>query len=214
MEELKKRDSFILLCKYIEDEITFNFVCNRNSQDFTQLYNDKYIRWFEYENIPSIMEIDTSSVEILETLYNIDNYNHRHQKDILNPCKKKWLDRINESKDDDEVITNKVIKNCQKSIRQLIHQRFDMICENIHSLSNDSIYEIIKQIWFNERLMKELDKPRYKFMSNKKEMTDIGVVAIVFKDYLLDRKKTGKKLPFEKGTNINKTIYNVIRLKI
>ena len=68
------------------------------------------------------------------------------------------------------------------------------------------IYEIIKQIWFNDKLMKELDKPRYKFMSNKSEMNDIGVVAIVYRDYLLRRKRLNEKYPFTKGSRIRKII--------
>lgn len=213
-DDIPERDSYILLCKYVEDGNIFQFICNRNSWDFKQLYNDKYVRWFEYENIPAIMNIDNSDVTILETLYGVDNYERRHQKDILNPCKMKWLTKLSNAKEDNEIITNKVIKNRQKSIRQIINERYNCIRSHIISMNLDTVYECIKQIWFNERLMNELDKPRYKFMSNKKEMNDIGVVAIVFKYYLLDRKKSNKKLPFDSGKRIRSIILNVMRKEI
>lgn len=204
--ELAERDSYILLCKYIENNTVYQFICNRNSWDFNQLYNDKYIQWFEYDNIPSIMDIDKADVTILETLNGIDNFERRHQKDILNPCKKEWMKKIIDTKDDNEIITNKVIKNHKESIRQIICRRYFMIKKHILEMNIDKIYEIIKQIWFDERLMKELDKPRYKFMSNKTEMNDVGVVAIVFKYYLLSRKRDKEKYPFDKGSRIRKII--------
>ena len=205
-EDFPERDSYILLCKYTEGDNIFQFICNRNSWDFKQLYNDKYIRWFEYANIPSVMNIDKNNIEILETLYGVDNYDRRHQKDILNPKKKKWLEAIVDSQDDNEVITNKVIKDYKHSIRQLIQKRYWTIRKHITEMSTDRIYEIIKQIWFNDILMKELDKPRYMFMANKSEMNDIGVVAIVFRDYLLRRKRNKDKYPFTKGCKIRNII--------
>lgn len=205
-EDFPERDSYILLCKYKDNGSIFQFICNRNSWDFRQLYNDKYIKWFEYENIPSVMDMDSSTVEILETLVGIDNFNRRHQKDILNPRKTVWLEKIVDSKEDNEIITNKVIKNYKNSIRQMIGERYWCIRRHINSMDIDRIYEIIKQIWFNDILMKELDKPKYKFMSNKSEMNDIGVVAIVFRDYLLRRKRNKEKYPFTKGTKIRKII--------
>lgn len=205
-DDIPERDSYILLCKYKEGDKLFQFICNRNSWDFNQLYNDKYIRWFEYENIPSVMNIDKNNVEILETLYGVDNYERRHQKSILNPKKKEWLEAIVDSQDDNEIITNKVIKNYKHSIRQLIFKRYWAIRNHIMCMSSDRIYEIIKQIWFNDVLMKELDKQKYKFMSNKTEMNEIGVVAIVFRDYLLRKKRNKEKYPFPKGCNIKKII--------
>lgn len=204
--EFCERDSYILLCKYIENNTVYQFICNRNSWDFNQLYNDKYIKWFEYDNIPSIMDIDKSDVTILETLNGVDNFERRHQKDILNPCKKEWMNKIIDTKDDNEIITNKVIKNHKESIRQIISKRYLLIKKHILDMDINRIYEIIKQIWFNERLMKELNKPRYKFMSNKTEMNDVGVVAIVFKNYLLTRKNNNERFPFNKGSKIRKII--------
>ena len=207
-EDFPERDSYILLCKYSEGDNIFQFICNRNSWDFKQLYNDKFIKWFEYDNIPSVMKLDNSTVEILETLYGVDNYERRHQKDILNPKKKQWLEAIVDSQDDNEIITNKVIKDYKHSIRQLIQKRYWTIRKHIIEMSTDRIYEIIKQIWFNDVLMKELDKPRYMFMANKSEMNDIGVVAIVFRDYLLKRKRNKEKYPFTKGCKIRNIIFS------
>ena len=210
-DNYEPRYTLILKVK-LDDNI---FICNRNSKDYDNIFNDKYVKWWE-SNLVDIMKFtNIDNCETLEILYDYDNYNKRHQK-LINPIKEKYIEQFNAKCLDDNTLSNVLFNNIKNNYRtkyKIQYNDFKLIVDKLGTDIYKLLYDNAKKIYFSksERYFLTLTRERIWNIPNRSIETKI--CYIILRDYLLSRIDNNCKMPFDKTERkIDDTLYMLLKL--
>lgn len=188
-------DRYTIIAKAIDKNGNV-FIFNRNSDEYLKLYEDNKIKWLEIES-GDIMTINDCNIEVLETLP-LDNYYLKDQKEI-NKHKASYIKLYKAG--EDEQLCNILFSEYLQSIRIKYHNIFEEILGYVSSADSDTIINILKNIWFDERYKKIISMKRidiyekYWQKSNDCQKTILSIIMIL-KPYWFQ--KCGNYLPLSK----------------
>jgi len=190
------------------------FICNRNSNDFDSIFNDKYVKFWEIGNISSLKFSECDSVEILEYVP-LDNYNRRHQT-ILNEYKQKYIDKM--SLEDIE-LSNKSMTQIKKQYRNIYYEQYKDLLKSLKDIEsiNDKIYEYAKKLFYTDKDNSWFyEMTRDEIWRNKKWSKEQKVIFIILRDHIYYKKYHLKThYPFYKGQikhEINSLVRKIYKL--
>lgn len=203
--EYLKRDSVIMKVK--KDNTWF--VCNRNSDDFDNIFNDKYVKFWEVNNISYLNFSNCDNIEFL-CILPLDNYNKRHQT-ILNKYKQKYIDELLIKNIE---LSNKDMTGIKKQYRNIYYEQWKEFLETLNHIEHleEKIYDYSKKIFYAPKDKEWFyEMTRDTIWKHKKWNKEQKVIFIILRDYIRFRKYTLKsKYPFDKG-NIKNKIKRLIR---
>lgn len=203
-DELNKRESYILKVK----KDNCYFICNRNSEDFDNIFNDKYVRFWEVNNVSQLSFSNADFCYILE-IVQLDNYKRRHQN-ILNIIKKKYIDELQLN---DIELSNKQMTDIRKSYRSIYYKQFIDFLTIKHNIENldKKLYDYGKRIFYKTNNNSFFNMTYDEIWHNEKLTDEQKVICIMLRDYIHRRKyETLSKYPFDKG-NIKWRIKYIIK---
>lgn len=209
-DNYESRYTLILKVK-LDDNI---FICNRNSKDYDNIFNDKYVKWWESDLVDIMKFSNIDDCEILEIL-DYDNYNLCHQK-LINPIKKKYIEKYNAKYLDDKTIANVMFNSVKENYRtkyKIQYKDFRLIVDKLGNDIYKLLYENAKKLYFNksERYFLTLSRERIWHAPNRSLETKI--CYIILRDYLLKRISDNCELPFDKNERkINDTIDMLLKI--
>lgn len=205
MEKYNNRESYILKVK----KDNCYFICNRNSDDFDNIFNDKYVKFWEVNKVSQLKFSNADFCEILQILP-LDNYKRRHQN-ILNDIKQKYIDELQISNIE---LSNKQMTNIRQSYRNIYYQQFIDFLTIKHNINNlyDKLYDYGKKIFYKSNNHSFFMMTYDEIWHNDKLTDEEKVICIILRDYIYDMKyNKHSKYPFLKG-NIKYTINHLIRI--
>ena len=180
------------------------FICNRNSDNFIKVFSDKYVEWFEYAGLSDMhMNDPNAEIQVLEVV-DLPNHELKDQK-VLNEKKRVWINKMSGS-EEDKIICNKKFNDFSNNFRKNIKETYNKVEIDFMLMTNDQIYNIVKDLWFNYRIIDLCNFKRYQILYFKNFSLEQKVVLMFLKTYLKNRKLNGNKMPFEK--------YNIKNIKL
>lgn len=209
--EHEPRFTLILKVK-LDDNI---FICNRNSKDWDNIFNDKYVKWWE-SNLIDIMKFTTiDNCEILEILYDYDNYNKRHQK-LINPIKEKYIEQFNAKCLDDNTLSNVLFNNIKNNYRtkyKIQYNDFKLVVDKLGNDIYSLLYENAKKLFFNKSERFFLTLSRERIWNVQTRSLETKVCYIILRDYIKYMIEHESKMPFNKEIRkINDTLDMLIKV--
>lgn len=191
------------------------FICNRNSDDYDNIFNDKYVKWWE-SNLVEIMKFTTiDNCEILEILYDYDNYNKRHQK-LINPIKEKYIKQFNAKSIDDNALSNVLFNNIKNNYRtkyKIQYNDFKLVVDKLGSDIYSLLYENAKKLFFSKSERYFLTLSRERIWNIQTRNLETKVCYIIMRDYIKYMIENKSKMPFNKeNRKINDTLDMLIKL--
>ena len=117
-QEFEYKTLIIKFTERLENGLIKEFICNRGQHYFKGVYNDRYIRWFENDDLAKMNELNCD-FEILYTL-DIDNTGRQSQKEI-NKIKKSLIKKYNALNEDNDskLLCNAMLNNAAKKFRKV-----------------------------------------------------------------------------------------------
>lgn len=203
-DEFHNRESYILKVK--KDDAYF--ICNRNSDDFDTIFKDKYVRFWEVDEVWQLNMSDVDLCSILSVLP-LDNYKLRHQT-ILNNIKKRYIDELQLK---DIELSNKQMATIRKTYRTIYHEQFKEFLSIKHKIQNldKKLYEYGKRLFYKNNNESFFDMTYDEIWHYDKLTDDQKVICIILRNYIYNKKYVYKeKYPFIKG-KVNKTINMLIK---
>ena len=199
-----ERHSYII--EFVKDGK--KFICNRNSDMYTNIFKDKYVSFWGIEDIS---ELDTESCDMLnivKILYGISNYNKQEQK-YINIIKKEYIDDAIEN---DEELLNLQFVESTKAYRKYYKDQYKKFLSELWHIKDleDKLYDMAKKLFYKENNMSYLENSRYwDIWTDKRISIEQRILVIMLRDYIYDRKIKKFKYPFDKK-QIKRTINNII----
>lgn len=202
----------VILKVTLDDNI---FICNRNSDDYNNVFNDKYVKWWE-SNLVDIMKFTTiDNCEILEFLYDYDNYNKRHQK-LINPIKEKYIEQFNAKSLDDNALSNVLFNNIKNNYRtkyKIQYNDFKLVMDKLGHDIYSLLYENAKKLFFNKSERYFLTLSRERIWNIQTRSLETKVCYIILRDYIKYMIDHESKIPFNKEIRkINDTLDMLIKV--
>lgn len=198
-----ERDSIIF--KVTKDN--YSFICNRNSDNFDSIFKDKYVKFWQVEELSELNFLDVDELKILEIIP-ISNYKRKDQK-LLNEIKQKYINELNLN---EEEISNKQFMEIKNNYRNYYYEEYrqfrKLLLENRDEICLD-IYDYAKRIYFKSNNDWFYEMSNYDIWISEKYNIKQKLICIILKDYLKNRKHKKEKLPFTQG-RVKKTIHNLI----
>lgn len=185
------------------------FICNRNSEDFDNVFNDKYVKFWEVNQLSSLKISECKGVDIIETL-DYDNRNRRHQK-YINVVKEKHIkELVNEGYN----LSNKELMNINKSYRHYYQNEYYEFKKMVIDMNRDPsfiniLYDISKKMYFNDNNGGFFNRSRYDIWKDKRLNNTVKVCSIILRDYVYYQKKYKRMLYINKKL-IRKTLRELI----
>ena len=191
------------------------FICNRNSDDYDNIFNDKYVKWWE-SNLVDIMKFTTiDNCEILEILYDYDNYNKRHQK-LINPIKEKYIEQFNAKSIDDNALSNVLFNNIKNNYRtkyKIQYNDFKLVVDKLGRDIYSLLYENAKKLFFSKSERYFLTLSRERIWNIQTRNLENKVRYKIMRDYIKYMIENKSKMPFNKeNRKINDTLDMLIKL--
>ena len=205
-----KYDRMTYILKVTTDDNIF--ICNRNSNDFDNIFNDKYVRWWESDLVDIMKFSIADRCEILEVLP-FDNYNKRHQKQI-NPIKEKYIQMYNAEYLDDNVLSNILFNEIKENYRNKYryqYKDFKFIIDKCGDEIYNLLYEKAKDLYRSSSESYFLSLTRDELWNVTNRKIETKVCYIILRDYLSYRKGNNKKNPFDKYT-LRETLHMLVKL--
>lgn len=203
---IKNRSSYILKVTNDDDKI---FICNRNSDAFNKLYEDRILTWMELHYYESMtMDDYRADIEVLEVFENLSNSFLKDQK-FLNSMKQKWIKKFGaqiEKTDEDKTMCNKSLNTFIENIRAKWNIVFNDIRNTVDGMDDDEIYSILKTLWYDKipNTRNKADILTYRFEYTYEDFRakaglskEEAYILAIFKQYFINRYKEGKKRPFD-----------------
>ncbi len=193
--DFEERKSLILFVKQNES----CFVCNRNSDMWNLIFNDKYVNFWNPNDVECSMNINDGEVELLE-ICDCDNYNLRDQK-YLNERKKYWIDKLQTEEYEDAEWANVMLN---KSINNYRSKYYNMYVDFRHCIDNipnliDRCYKLAKKLYFKDNNTWFLEMNNLDIWNYDKINKEDRAICIILCNYLLNRRNKKYKYPFDSG---------------
>lgn len=186
-QEFEYKTLIIKFTERLENGLVKEFICNRGMHYFNGVYNDKYIRWFENDDLAKMNELNCD-FEILYTL-DIDNTGRQNQKEI-NKIKKTLIKKYNALNEDNDskLLCNAMLNNAVKKFRKVYKDNYNTVIATISKMLIGEISNCVDDIWREHNLYK-LEK-KYMIFDNPDIDMQHKAVMIVFKEYINERRKS------------------------
>lgn len=186
-QEFEYKTLIIKFTERLENGLIKEFICNRGMHYFNGVYNDKYIKWFENDDLAKMNELNCD-FEILYTL-DIDNTNRQSQKEI-NKIKKSLIKKYNALNEDNDskLLCNAMLNNAVKKFRKVYKDNYNTVIATISKMLIGEITNCVDDIWREHNLYK-LEK-KYMIFDNPDIDMQHKAVMIVFKEYINERRKS------------------------
>ena len=202
-QDFEYKTLIIKFTERLENGLVKEFICNRGQHYFNGVYNDRYIKWFENDDLAKMNELNCD-FEILYTL-DIDNTGRQNQKEI-NKIKKSLIKKYNALNEDSDskLLCNAMLNNAVKKFRKVYKDNYNTVIATINTMLIGEISNCVDDIWREHNLYK-LEK-KYMIFDNPDIDMQHKAVMIVFKEYINARRASillndGKvkfpELPFE-----------------
>lgn len=204
-EKIPERDTYII--EFIKNNT--KFICNRNSDMYDRIFNDKYVKFWEVDEISALSTYACDNWYIVQILEGIDNFNKRHQK-YINEIKKQY---IKDAIDADEKLSNLQFTESVKAYRKFYKEQY---YDFIHKLINiehlyDKLYDMSKKLFYKDNI-DYLKTTTYWNIWNDERMTyEQRILVIMLRNYICNRKINGNKYPYPKGY-VKRTINEIIKI--
>ena len=139
-QEFEYKTLIIKFTERLENGLVKEFICNRGMHYFNGVYNDKYIKWFENDDLAKMNELNCD-FEILYTL-DIDNTGRQNQKEI-NKIKKTLIKKYNALNEDNDskLLCNAMLNNAVKKFRKVYKDNYNTVIATISKTIIISINE-------------------------------------------------------------------------
>lgn len=199
------RDTYIL--EFVKDNT--KFICNRNSSDFDRIFEDKYIKFWEIDEIYELSLSDCKYCNILAVLEGMHNYNKCHQKQI-NEIKKKYINGHIEA---DVKLANIQLAYTIKSYRIFYMKQYDLFFDKMNCIHNieDKLYEMAKKLFYKNNNIEYLCKSKWNIWNDERLSYEQRILIMILKNYIYKLKKNQRcRYPFAKGV-IKDTIKYLIK---
>ena len=186
-QEFEYKTLIIKFTERLENGLIKEFICNRGMHYFNGVYNDKYIKWFENDDLAKMNELNCD-FEILYTL-DIDNTGRQSQKEI-NKIKKSLIKKYNALNEDNDskLLCNAMLNNAIKKFRKVYKDNYNTVIATISKMLVGEITNCVDDIWREHNLYK-LEK-KYMIFDNPDIDMQHKAVMIVFKEYINERRKS------------------------
>ena len=186
-QEFEYKTLIIKFTERLENGLIKEFICNRGQHYFKGVYNDRYIRWFENDDLAKMNELNCD-FEILYTL-DIDNTGRQSQKEI-NKIKKSLIKKYNAQNEDNDskLLCNAMLNNAVKKFRKVYKDNYNTVIATISKMLEGEISNCVDDIWKEHNLYK-LEK-KYMIFDNPDIDMQHKAVMIVFKEYINERRKS------------------------
>ena len=186
-QEFEYKTLIIKFTERLENGLVKEFICNRGQHYFKGVYNDRYIRWFENDDLAKMNELNCD-FEILYTL-DIDNTGRQSQKEI-NKIKKSLIKKYNALNEDSDskLLCNAMLNNAVKKFRKVYKDNYNTVIATISKMLIGEITNCVDDIWREHNLYK-LEK-KYMIFDNPDIDMQHKAVMIVFKEYINERRKS------------------------
>lgn len=186
-QEFEYKTLIIKFTERLENGLIKEFICNRGMHYFNGVYNDKYIKWFENDDLAKMNELNCD-FEILYTL-DIDNTCRQNQKEI-NKIKKSLIKKYNALNEDNDskLLCNAMLNNAIKKFRKVYKDNYNTVIATISKMLIGEITNCVDDIWREHNLYK-LEK-KYMIFDNPDIDMQHKAVMIVFKEYINERRKS------------------------
>lgn len=186
-QEFEYKTLIIKFTERLENGLIKEFICNRGMHYFNGVYNDKYIKWFENDDLAKMNELNCD-FEILYTL-DIDNTGRQNQKEI-NKIKKSLIKKYNAQNEDNDskLLCNAMLNNAVKKFRKVYKDNYNTVIATISKMLVGEISNCVDDIWREHDLYK-LNK-KYMIFDNPDIDMQHKAVMIVFKEYINERRKS------------------------
>lgn len=186
-QEFEYKTLIIKFTERLENGLVKEFICNRGMHYFNGVYNDKYIKWFENDDLAKMNELNCD-FEILYTL-DIDNTGRQNQKEI-NKIKKTLIKKYNALNEDNDskLLCNAMLNNAVKKFRKVYKDNYNTVIATISKMLIGEISNCVDDIWREHNLYK-LEK-KYMIFDNPDIDMQHKAVMIVFKEYINERRKS------------------------
>ena len=186
-QEFEYKTLIIKFTERLENGLVKEFICNRGMHYFNGVYNDRYIKWFENDDLAKMNELNCD-FEILYTL-DIDNTGRQSQKEI-NKIKKSLIKKYNAQNEDNDskLLCNAMLNNAVKKFRKVYKDNYNTVIATISNMLIGEITNCVDDIWREHNLYK-LEK-KYMIFDNPDIDMQHKAVMIVFKEYINERRKS------------------------
>ena len=186
-QEFEYKTLIIKFTERLENGLIKEFICNRGQHYFKGVYNDRYIKWFENDDLAKMNELNCD-FEILYTL-DIDNTGRQNQKEI-NKIKKSLIKKYNALNEDNDskLLCNAMLNNAIKKFRKVYKDNYNTVIATISKMLEGAISTYMDDIWKEHNLYK-LEK-KYMIFDNPDIDMQHKAVMIVFKEYINERRKS------------------------
>ena len=186
-QDFEYKTLIIKFTERLENGLVKEFICNRGMHYFNGVYNDKYIKWFENDDLAKMNELNCD-FEILYTL-DIDNTGRQNQKEI-NKIKKTLIKKYNALNEDNDskLLCNAMLNNAVKKFRKVYKDNYNTVIATISKMLIGEISNCVDDIWREHNLYK-LEK-KYMIFDNPDIDMQHKAVMIVFKEYINERRKS------------------------
>lgn len=190
------------------------FICNRNSRDYDNIFNDRYVKWWESDLVDIMNFSNIDECEILQILP-YDNYKLRHQS-LINPIKQEFIQLYNAKCYDDEVLSNIMFNNVKNNYRtkyKIQYKEFIHIIDDMGDNKHKLLYETAKKMYYNKSEKYFLSLSRERIWHTQNRTFETKACYIILRDYLKHRIDNGYNLPFDKNERrINDTIDMLLKI--
>lgn len=186
-QEFEYKTLIIKFTERLENGLVKEFICNRGQHYFKGVYNDRYIKWFENDDLAKMNELNCD-FEILYTL-DIDNTGRQSQKEI-NKIKKSLIKKYNALNEDNDskLLCNAMLNNAIKKFRKVYKDNYNTVIATISKMLIGEITNCVDDIWREHNIYK-LEK-KYMIFDNPDIDMQHKAVMIVFKEYINERRKS------------------------
>lgn len=186
-QEFEYKTLIIKFAERLENGLIKEFICNRGQHYFKGVYNDRYIKWFENDDLAKMNELNCD-FEILYTL-DIDNTGRQNQKEI-NKIKKSLIKKYNALNEDNDskLLCNAMLNSAIKKFRKVYKDNYNTVIATISKMLIGEITNCVDDIWREHNLYK-LEK-KYMIFDNPDIDMQHKAVMIVFKEYINERRKS------------------------
>lgn len=198
--------TLILKC-ILDDHI---FICNRNSNQFKNIFNDKYVHWWEAHQVNSMNFDIVNKIQLLEKLP-LSNENLKDQREI-NSVKITYINKLDgEDGDKDNetscnILFNEAKDNYRRKYREQYKEFLDII--NSDSIDKDDLYDCSKKLFWGNYKFDETKDEIWNKVENKRHAAMIILLRdyIYYKKYILKCKEpwTKHQIPHIKSLLLNK----------
>ena len=186
-QDFEYKTLIIKFTERLENGLIKEFIRNRGQHYFKGVYNDRYIRWFENDDLAKMNELNCD-FEILYTL-DIDNTGRQSQKEI-NKIKKSLIKKYNAQNEDNDsrLLCNAMLNSAVKKFRKVYKDNYNTVIATISNMLIGEITNCVDDIWREHNLYK-LEK-KYMIFDNPDIDMQHKAVMIVFKEYINERRKS------------------------